>query len=131
MSRTDLISDAFAIIKNAVRAKKEEAYIPYSNSLLRICDILKREGYLENFKEVELKSFKKLKVYLKYEGKKSVISQIKRVSRPGRRVYVKRKGVTSVLQGYGVGIISTSLGMLSDRETREKDVGGEMVGMVW
>ena len=131
MSRTDLISDAFTIIRNASRARKEEAYIPYSNSLLSICDILKKEGYLENFKEVDLESFKKIKVYLKYDKKKGVIEQLKKVSLPGRRVYTKQKSIPSVLQGYGIAIISTSLGMLTDREAKEKGLGGEVVAMVW
>ena len=131
MSRTDSISDAFAIIANATRAKKEEAYIPYSNLLLKICEILKREGYLENFKEVDSGSFKKIKVYLKYEGKKSIITQIKKVSSPGRRFYAKAKVVPSALQGYGVTIVSTSAGVFTDKEAREKGVGGEIIGQVW
>jgi small subunit ribosomal protein S8 len=131
MSRTDLISDAFTVIRNATRAKKEEVYVPYSNILLKICEILKKEGYLENFKEVELEKFKKIKVYLKYEGKKSVIKQIQKVSSPGRRVYAKRGDVPSTLQGYGVTIVSTSAGIFTDKEAREKGVGGEVIGRVW
>jgi small subunit ribosomal protein S8 len=131
MSRTDVISDAFAVIKTALQAKKEEAYIPYSRSLLEICDILKREGYLENFKEIDLENLKKIKVYLKYEGKRSVISQIKKISSGGRRVYVKKKGIRPVLQGYGVAIISTSSGLLTDKEARAKGLGGEVLGVIW
>ena len=131
MSRTDLISDAFTIIRNALRAKKEDAYIPYSNPLLKICEILKKEGYLENFKEVDLEKFKKIKVYLKYEGKKSVLSQIKKISSPGRRVYTKRESIPVALGGYGVTLISTSGGILTDKEAKEKGVGGEVIGMVW
>jgi len=131
MSRTDLISDAFTIIRNASKAKKEEAYVPYSNSLLRICEILKNEGYLENFKEVDLEGFKKIKVYLKYEDKESIITQIKKISSPGRRVYAKRKSIPSALDGYGVTLVSTSEGILTDRQAKERGVGGEVVGMVW
>ena len=131
MSRTDLISDAFTVIRNAARAKQEETYIPYSNSLLRICGILKDEGYLENFKEVDLENLKKIKVYLKYDGKNSAIRQIKKVSRPGRRFYAKSKDVPSTLQGYGVTIVSTSKGIFTNKEAREKGVGGEVIGMVW
>jgi len=131
MSRTDLISDAFTIIRNALRAKKEDADIPYSNSLSRICEILKTEGYLENFKEVDLGKFKKIKVYLKYEGKKSIISQIKNISSPGRRVYTKGKSIPSALGGYGVTLVSTSGGILTDRQAKEKGIGGEVIGMVW
>ncbi len=131
MSRTDVVSDAFTVIRNGLRANKEEVYIPYSKSLLKICEILKKEGYLDNFKEVDLESFKKIKVYLKYENKKGVISQIKRVSSPGRRVYSKREGIPIALGGYGLTLISTSEGIVTDKEAKEKGIGGEIMGMVW
>lgn len=131
MSRTDVISDAFTIIRNASKARKEDAYVPYSNALLKICDILKREGYLENYKEVDLEKFKKIKVYLKYEGKKGVISRIRKVSKPGRRAYTKHKSMPSVLRGYGIAIVSTSSGIFTDKEAKAKGVGGEVIGMVW
>ena len=131
MSRTDLISDVFAIIRNASMARKQEAYVPHSKSVLEICNILKKEGYLENFKEVDLEKFKKIKVYLKYEGKKSVIAEIKRVSKPGRRVYTKGKNIQSVLQGLGVAIISTSSGIFTDKEAKAKGIGGEVMALIW
>ena len=131
MSRTDSISDAFTIIRNGFRANKEEVYIPYSKSLLKICEILKKENYLDNFKEVDLESFKKIKVYLKYEMKKSVISQIKRVSSPGRRVYSKRENVPVALDGYGITLVSTSGGIMTDKEAKEKGIGGEMLCRCW
>ena len=131
MSRTDLISDAFTVIRNASTAKKEEAYIPFSKSVLKICEILKKEGYIENYKEIDLEKFKKIKVYLKYEGRKAIIQQIKKISKPGRRVYVEGKKVPFALQGYGVTIMSTSSGMLTDKEAKEKGIGGEVVGMIW
>ncbi len=131
MSRTDLISDAFTVIRNAARAKKDEAYVPYSKSVLRICEILKEEGYLENFKEVDLERFKKIKVYLKYEGKASAISQLERVSSPGRRVYAKRKSIPTALGGYGITLVSTSVGIITERVAREKGIGGEVIGIIW
>jgi len=131
MSRTDLISDAFTIIRNAARAKQEETYIPCSNILIDICKILKSEGYLNNFKEVDLENFKKIKLYLKYEGKKSAINQIKKVSKPGRREYIKARDISSTLQGYGITLISTSRGIFTDKEAKEKGIGGEVIGMVW
>jgi small subunit ribosomal protein S8 len=131
MSRTDLIADAFAIIRNATMVKKEDTLVPYSNVLLKICEILKKENYLENFKEVDLGGFKKIKIYFKYDGKKSVIKGLKRVSRPGRRKYIRREHIPSVLQGYGTAIISTSSGILTDKEAKEKGLGGEYIGMVW
>ncbi len=131
MSRTDTIADAFTIIRNAAKAKKDEAYIPYYKVLLAICAVLKREGYLENFKEVDLERLKQIKVYLKYEGKKSVINQIKRVSTPGRRMYAKHKDISSVLKGYGLSLISTSSGIYTDKEARLKKIGGEVLGVIW
>jgi small subunit ribosomal protein S8 len=131
MSRTDLIGDAFTIIRNGAKVRKEAVIIPYSKLLLSICDLLKREGYIENFKEVEVGTHKQIKVYLKYEGKKSVLNQIKRVSKPGRRIYLKKKEIKPVLSGYGLVIVSTSLGVLTDKEARKKGVGGEIIGMVW
>ena len=132
MSRTDLIADAFTIIRNAARVKKEEVLIPYSKLLVKIMEILKREGYIENFKELDIPGrFKMIKVYLKYEGKKSVINDIQRVSKPGRRIYVDKKNIPRVLQGYGIAIISTSSGILTDKEARKLGVGGEYIGYVW
>ena len=131
MSRTDLIADGFTIIRNGTRVHKEEVYLPYSKALVAICDILKREGYLENFKEVDLEHSKKIKVYLKYDGKKSIITQIKKVSTPGRRIYRKRKSIPYVLRGYGLALVSTPSGIYTDKEAREKGLGGEIMGMIW
>ena len=131
MSRTDLISDGFTIIRNAAKAKKIETIIPHSKSLLKICGILKNEGYIENFKEIDLEKFKAIKVYLKYINKKSAFTTIKRVSKPSRRVYRKKTNLPYALQGYGITIISSSEGIFADKETRDKGVGGEIIGMVW
>jgi small subunit ribosomal protein S8 len=131
MSRNDLIADAFTVIRNASRARQEETYVPYSKIVLKICDVLKQEGYLENFKEVDLGNIKKIKVYLKYEGRKGVISRIERVSSPGMRVYAKKTEVPRVLRGYGFAIVSTSSGVFTDKEAREKGLGGEIIGLVW
>jgi len=131
MSRTDLIADSFTIIRNAVMAKKEDTMLPYSKALLKICEILKREGYLENFKEVDLENFKNIKVYLKYDGKKNVINGIQKVSKPGRRIYVKKEKIPLVLRGYGIALISTSANILTDREAKTKGIGGEYIGKVW
>ena len=133
MSRTDLLADAFTIVRNAIRAKKEEVLIPYSKVLQKIVEILKDEGYIDNFRELETASVthKRIKVYLKYDGKKSVIRDIQRISRPGRRRYVNKKDIPSVYQGYGLAIISTSKGILSDRDARNLGLGGEVVGYIW
>ncbi len=131
MSRTDIIGDAFTIIRNAASTRKEDAVLPFSGSIVEIVSILKAEGYIENFKEVDLGKFKAIKVYLKYDKKKSLITQIKRVSRPGRRVYRKINEIPVALGGYGVTIVSTSVGLLTGQQAKDKGIGGEIIGMVW
>jgi small subunit ribosomal protein S8 len=131
MSRTDSIADAFTIIRNAIMAKKENLDIPASKVVNCILVILKREEYIDNFKLVEDKKQGFLRVYLKYNGKKCVISGIKRISRPGLRKYVTHDKIPYVLRGRGLAIISTSKGILTDKEAREQRAGGEVIGYIW
>lgn len=131
MSCTDLTSDAFTMVRNALRIHSEEVLIPFSGMLVKICDILKSEGYIENYKELEAGSVRQIKVYLRYNGKKPAITAIKKISTPGRRVYARRKNIHSILRGYGIAIVSTSQGLYTDRQVREKGLGGEVLGMVW
>lgn len=131
MSRTDLIADAFTMIRNAIMAKKENVDIAASNTLKAIMGILKNENYIENFKLIEDKKQGLLRVYLKYIAQKPAIRNIKRVSRPGLRVYVKGVKVPSVLRGRGIAIISTSKGIITDKQAREEKVGGEIIGYIW
>lgn len=131
MSRTDLVADAFSIMRNAIRVHKEEAFLPYSNLLLKVCEILKEQGYIANFQKTETENFKKIKVYFKYEGKKSAITHLKRVSCPSRRIYKTKSEIPRVLRGYGLAIISTSKGIFTDSQAREAGLGGEVIGMVW
>jgi len=130
MSRTDLIADAFTMIRNAVMAKKENVDIPASNNLKSIVEILKRENYIENFKLIEDKKQGVIRIYLRYIASKPAIRSIKRVSRPGLRVYVKRTKVPSVLRGRGLAIVSTSQGLKTDTEARELGLGGEIIGYI-
>jgi small subunit ribosomal protein S8 len=131
MSRTDLIADAFTIIRNAIMAKKDIVDVPASNTVKSILEILKRENYVDNLKVIEDKRQGILRVYLKYTSGKSAIRNIKRVSRPGLRMYVKRDKVPSVLRGRGVAIISTSKGIVTDTQAKELGLGGEVVCYVW
>lgn len=131
MSRTDLIADAFTIIRNAIMAKKENTDIPASNSLKSIMEILKKENYIDNFKLIEDKKQGIIRVYLKYVATKPAIRNIKRISKPGLRVYVHRKKIPSVLRGRGLAIISTSKGVMTDSAAREQGIGGEVIGYVW
>jgi small subunit ribosomal protein S8 len=131
MSRTDLIADAFTIIRNAIMAKKDIVDVPSSNTIKSILEILKKESYIENFKLMEDKRQGTARVYLKYILHKAAIRNIKRVSRPGLRVYVSHQKVPSVLRGRGLAIISTSKGIMTDKEAKEKGVGGEVIGYIW
>lgn len=131
MSRTDLIADAFTMIRNAIMAKKETVDVPSSGMLKSILEILKKENYIDNFKLIEDKRQGQIKIYLKYINAKPAIRNIKRISKGSLRVYVKRDKVPSVLRGRGLAIISTSKGIITDKEAREKGLGGEVVGYIW
>lgn len=130
MSRSDLIADVFTMIRNAVAVKKENVDVPASNILKSILEILKKENYIENFKFLEDKKQGTLRIYLKYIGNKSAIRDIKRISRPGLRLYVRHKKVPRVLRGRGLAIVSTSKGLKTDTEARELGLGGEIIGYV-
>jgi len=131
MSRTDLIADVFTIIRNATMVKKDVVDIPASNNIKSIMAILKKNDYIDNFKLIEDKKQGLVRVYLKYIAGKSAIRNIKRISKPGLRVYVRGKKVPIVLRGRGLAIVSTSKGVVSDKEARELGVGGEIIGYVW
>lgn len=131
MSRTDLIADGFTIIRNAIMAKKDNVDMPASRNLQAILEILKNEGYIDNFKFIEDKKQGVLRVYLKYELGRSAIKNIKRISKPGLRVYVRRDKVPTVLRGRGIAIVSTSKGILTDSRAKEEGLGGEVIAYVW
>lgn len=131
MSRTDLIADTFAMIRNAIMCKKENVDVPASNTLKSIMEILKQESYIDNFKFIEDKKQGILRVYLRYISGKPAIRNIRRVSRPGLRLYVKRTKVPSVLRGRGLAVVSTSKGIMTDKQARELNIGGEIIGYVW
>jgi small subunit ribosomal protein S8 len=131
MSRTDPIADAFTVIRNAIMAKKETVDFPASNTLKAILEILKKENYIENFKILEYKKQGMARIYLKYVANKPAIRNIKRISKSSLRVYVKHKKVPTVLRGRGIAIVTTSKGIMIDKEARDLGVGGEVIGYVW
>jgi small subunit ribosomal protein S8 len=131
MSRTDLIADVFTMIRNAGMAKKDNLDVPASNTVKSILEILKKENYIDNFKLIEGQSHNSFKVYLKYIAGKPAIRNLKRVSKPGLRLYLKRDKIPSVLRGRGLAIISTSKGICTDAEAREQGSGGEVIAYVW
>lgn len=131
MSRTDLIADVFTIMRNAIITKKDTVDVPSSNNIRSIMEILKEHGYIDNFKIIDDKKQGIARVYLKYISGKPAIRNIKRVSRPGLRVYVNHKKVPSVLRGRGLAIVSTSKGVITDQQAKELGVGGEIIGYIW
>jgi len=131
MSRTDLIADTFTMIRNAIMAKKENVDVPASKQIKSILDILKNESYIDNFKLIEDKKQGYLRIYLKYLSGKPAIKNIKRISKPGLRVYVKHEKVPSVLRGRGLAIISTPKGITTGEEAKKLGLGGEVIGYIW
>jgi len=129
---TDPIADMLTRIRNALQARKEEVEIPSSKLKVRIAEILKEEGYIKGFKVIPDNKQGILKVFLKYdEYGEPVISGLKRVSKPGRRIYVSKKQIPRVMGGLGIAILTTSRGLMTDREARKAGVGGEVICYVW
>jgi small subunit ribosomal protein S8 len=129
---SDPIADLLTRIRNASRAEHEKVDIPASKLKLRVAEVLKDEGFIKNFRLIEDSKQGVLRVYLKYgTGGEKMISGLVRVSRPGRRVYVGKDKVPHILGGMGVAIVSTSRGVMTDRETRKQQLGGEVLAYVW
>ena len=130
--RSDPIADLLTRIRNGSRAEHEKVDIPSSKLKVRMAEILKDEGFIKNFRVLDDDKQGTLRVYLKYgDGAEKVISGIVRVSTPGRRVYVTQDKIPSILGGMGVALISTSRGVLTDRDARKEHVGGEVLAYVW
>jgi small subunit ribosomal protein S8 len=129
---TDPIADMLTRIRNAVRIERPDVEIPSSKVKRGVAEVLKREGYIWDWEEVVDAPQSHLRIELKYgPNGERVIQKIQRVSKPGRRVYTKAKDLRPVLNGLGIRIISTSGGVISDREARQKHVGGEILCEVW
>jgi small subunit ribosomal protein S8 len=132
MSVTDPIADMLTKIRNASMAKFEKVDIPTSKVKLEIIKILKNEGYVKTFKKITQGDRSQIRIFLKYdESNQSIIQGIKRLSKPGRRIYSGYKTMPRILNGYGVLIVTTSLGVTTGKKAAEKQVGGELVCSVW
>ena len=129
---SDPIADFLTRIRNASRAEHEKVDIPSSKLKLRMAEILKDEGFIKNFRIIEDNKQGTLRVYLKYgAGSEKIISGIVRVSRPGRRIYVTKDKIPTILGGMGVAILSTSAGVMTDRQVKKQNLGGEVLAYVW
>lgn len=132
MSVSDPIADMLTCIRNAAQARHRRVDVPASRIKAEIAQVLLRENYVSNVKRTEDGKQGMLRIYLRYDDEeRSIITGIKRVSSPGRRVYVNRHDVPRVQGGMGTAIVSTSQGILTDREARVRGLGGELLCMVW
>jgi small subunit ribosomal protein S8 len=133
MTMSDPIADMLTRIRNAITAKHDTVDIPSSKMKLAIANILLEEGYIKKFNVIDDGSFKTIHITLKYGADKNhrIISGIKRISKPGLRVYAGKEELPKVLGGLGVAIISTNQGVITDKKARELQVGGEVLAFVW
>ena len=134
MAQTDTIADFITCIRNASSAKKEKLEAPSSAMRKSICEILKREGFIRDYRIIKDDRQGGIRVYLKYSKDREqhpAIINLKRISKPGLRVYKKSDEIPTVLGGRGIAIVSTSKGLLSDSECREHKLGGELLCYVW
>ena len=132
MNTTDPIADMLTRIRNANSSKHKTVDIPASKMKLAIADILFKEGYIKSFEEISSDVQGTIRVALKYDEKGNrVIAGIKRISKPGLRVYASKEELPQVLNGLGIAIVSTSKGIMTDREARKEGLGGEVLAYVW
>ncbi len=132
MHATDVIADMLTRIRNAASSKHQTVDIPASNLKKQIAKILLEEGYIKDFIEIDDKKQGIIRITLKYvENKKNIITGIKRISKPGLRVYAQKDEVPKVLGGIGVAIVSTSQGVMTDKAARKLGIGGEILAFVW
>ena len=133
MTMSDPIADMLTRIRNANTAKHDTVDVPSSKMKLAIADILLKEGFIKKYDVVEDGNFKTIRITLKYGKDKNekIISGIKRISKPGLRIYANKEDMPKVLGGLGVAIISTNQGVITDKQARELGVGGEVLAFVW
>ena len=133
MTMSDPIADMLTRIRNANTAKHDTVDVPSSKMKLAIADILVKEGFIKKYDVVEDGNFKTIRITLKYGKDKNekIISGIKRISKPGLRIYANKEDMPKVLGGLGVVIISTNQGVITDKQARELGVGGEVLAFVW
>ena len=129
---TDPIADMLTRIRNAVRVERPHVDMPLSKVKRGVAEVLKREGYIWDFSEVATEQFPRLRIELKYgPNGERVIRHIRRISKPGHRIYNRATDLRPILNGLGITIISTSRGVISDREARQRNLGGEVLCEVW
>lgn len=132
MTISDPIADMLTIVRNAGKAKLSSVDIPWSKFKTELADILKSEGFIRNHKFIKDENQGVLRVFLKYGlGDRMAIWGLKRISKPSRRVYIKSKDVKPILNGMGVSVISTSKGLMTDKQAKKENLGGEFICNIW
>ena len=133
MSINDPISDMFTRVRNSIKEKHESVTVPYSKLLYNIAYTINQNGFFNNVSVVNSSLLKKsIKIILKYDQEsKSTISNIQRISKPSKRIYLKKAKIPKILGGFGISILSTSKGIMSGKEARVNNLGGEFLGVVW
>lgn len=131
MNITDPIADMLTRIRNANAQRHETVDVPSSKLKKSIAEILLEEGYIKSFEEIEDNLQGTLRITLKYVNKQKVISGLKRISKPGLRVYANKEELPKVLGGLGIALISTSKGIMTDKKARQEGVGGEVLAYIW
>ena len=129
----DPISDMLTRIRNAITAKHDTVDVPVSKMKLSIADILTNEGYIKGYELVDNGNFKDIRIMLKYGADKNtkIITGLKRISKPGLRIYASSADLPRVLGGLGIAIVSTDQGVMTDKEARKKQIGGEVLAYIW
>ncbi len=131
MQMSDVIADMLTRIRNANNAKHASVDIPASNMKKAIADILLAEGYIKSYEVVEDGKQGIIRITLKYIGKQKVIQGLRRVSKPGLRIYASSEDMPKVMGGLGIAIVSTSKGLMTDKKARKENIGGEVLAFVW
>jgi len=131
MPVTDVIADFLTRIRNAGRARHNEVLVPFSKMKWAICQILKDQGYIEDFEKLDDNVQGTIRIKLKYYNRQPVIQEIKRASKPGRRIYVGAKEIPRVKNGLGIAVVSTSRGIMTDKMARKLNIGGELLFTIW
>lgn len=128
----DVIADMFTIIRNGSKARKSDVIVPYSKLKENILKVMKKEGFIPSYEVVNIDNKNYIKIVLGYDNKKKpIINNIVRVSKPGRRIYIQKDDIIPVRRGLGISILSTSKGLMTDKEAIENNIGGELICKIW
>lgn len=128
---TDPIADMLTRIRNAAAVKKPEVVLPFSKVKFSIARLLEAERYIKAVSETEIGRFKQINIKLKYDNGQPAISHLKRISKPGQKIYINSQEIPKILNGYGLAVLSTSKGIMTGKQARKENIGGELMCEIW